>query len=56
MFEKRKTAEQVELFPEGKALEALGGCRLGRPQLSSWVTFLLRPILKHTDNEGGEAR
>ena len=44
MFEKRKTAEQVELFPEGKALEALGGCRLGRPQLSSWVTFLLRPV------------
>ena len=44
LFEKRKTAEQVELFPEGKALEALGGCRLGRPQLSSWVTFLLRPV------------
>ena len=31
MFEKRKTAEQVKLrlFPEGKALETLGVCRLG---------------------------
>ena len=46
LFEERKTAEQVELclFPEGKALETLGGCRLGWSQLSSWVTFLLRPV------------
>lgn len=46
LFQERKTAEQVELclFPEGKALETLGGLQAGQSQLSSWVTFLLRPV------------